>query len=100
MARKDKSNDLHGQRESLGAVYTLTEEEKHSARLTVAELSERWRIKNKRTKRRGQANRGLVLLALGLVDAEGQPSLTTDVRARAGFSEANTPEGYRKPDQQ
>lgn len=47
MGGRDNTNDIVGGRESLGAVHELSDEELHSARLTVAEMSETWRKTNK-----------------------------------------------------
>lgn len=82
VARKDKSNDLAGQREALGAVHPLTDEEEHSARLTVAELSERWGRRNSRTKERQRVARALALDALGLANGEDQPHIREEYQSR------------------
>ena len=75
MANKDTVNDLTGSRESLGAVHPLSEEESHSARLTVTEMAERWRFENDRTHARRRSALAIVLHMLGEVDEEGKPEL-------------------------
>lgn len=73
MGGRDNTNDIVGGRESLGAVHELSEEELHSARLTVAEMSETWRKSNKRTVWRGQVARAIALEILGLANQEEGP---------------------------
>lgn len=75
MANKDTVNDLTGSRESLGAVHPPSEEESHSARLTVAEMAERWRYKNDRGHDRRRTALAIALDMLGEVDEEDKPEL-------------------------
>lgn len=80
MANKDTVNDLMGSRESLGAVHPLSEEESHSARLTIAEMAERWRFENDRAHSRRRTALAIALHMLGEVDEEGKPELNEQGR--------------------
>jgi hypothetical protein len=73
MGGRDNTNDIVGGRESLGAVHELSDEELHSPRLTVAEMSETWRKTNKRTTWRGQVALANALEILGLANQEVGP---------------------------
>lgn len=75
MGGRDNTNDIVGGRESLGAVHELSDEELHSARLTVAEMSETWRKTNKRTTWRAQVARATALEILGLANQEEGPQI-------------------------
>jgi hypothetical protein len=75
MGGRDNTNDIVGGRESLGAVHELSEEELHSARLTVAEMSETWRKAHKRTTWRGQVALANALEILGLANQEEGPQI-------------------------
>lgn len=82
VAEQDNSNDFTGGRDSLGPIAGHTPEEEHSARLTVAEMAERWRYRHSNNKQRRRTAQSVVLEALGLVGEEGQPQLKPEVAKR------------------
>lgn len=100
MANKDTVNDLAGSRESLGAVHPLSEEESHSARLTIAEMAERWRVGSDRTHARRRTALAVVLNMLGEVDEEGKPQLNERGRKAVAYYLKPQNQQYRfKPEQ-